>query len=271
MSLKLMYITNDAEVAKIADDCGVDRIFVDLEKVGKAARQANADTVLSNHSIEDISKIKANVRNAKVIVRSNPIHAGSKTELEAIAKSPADIAMLPYFATAKEAEAFIATIGGRKRTCLLFETPDAVKNAEDILSVGGIDEVFVGLNDLHLGYKMKFLFEPLADGTVDRLCNLFASKGLPYGFGGIAKLNCGLLPARIVLGEHYRLNSGCAILSRSFCNTSIVTDHAEVKAIFDAGVKEIRDYEMFLGNADTAFFEENRKELISRVSAIVGK
>ena len=34
MALKLMYITNDPRVAEIADQAGVDRIFVDLETVG---------------------------------------------------------------------------------------------------------------------------------------------------------------------------------------------------------------------------------------------
>ena len=31
MSLKLMYITNKPEVARIVEDAGVDRIFVDME------------------------------------------------------------------------------------------------------------------------------------------------------------------------------------------------------------------------------------------------
>lgn len=37
--LKLMYITNQSDVAKIADENGVDRIFIDLEKIGKKERQ----------------------------------------------------------------------------------------------------------------------------------------------------------------------------------------------------------------------------------------
>ena len=42
--LKLMYITNDENVAKIADKHGVDRIFVDLEQIGKQERQGGMDT-----------------------------------------------------------------------------------------------------------------------------------------------------------------------------------------------------------------------------------
>ena len=37
--LKLMYITNDPTVAKIAADAGVDRIFIDMEVLGTAERQ----------------------------------------------------------------------------------------------------------------------------------------------------------------------------------------------------------------------------------------
>ena len=37
--LKLMYITNKPAIAKIAADAGVDRIFIDMEVLGKAERQ----------------------------------------------------------------------------------------------------------------------------------------------------------------------------------------------------------------------------------------
>ena len=47
MSLKLMYITNRTDVAKVAQSCGVDRIFVDMEYIGKEERQGGLDTVKS--------------------------------------------------------------------------------------------------------------------------------------------------------------------------------------------------------------------------------
>lgn len=57
MSLKLMYITNRPEIAQIAETAGVDRIFVDLEYIGKAERQGGMDTVQSHHTLEDVKKI----------------------------------------------------------------------------------------------------------------------------------------------------------------------------------------------------------------------
>ena len=97
----------------------------------------------------------------------------------------------------------------------LVETPESVEKIDKILNLSGIDEIFIGLNDLSLGYGKKFMFELLTDGTVERLCLQFKQRGVPYGFGGIASLGKGLLPSEYVIREHYRLGSTCAILSRS--------------------------------------------------------
>ena len=58
MALKLMYITNNPTIAHIAEDAGVDRIFVDMEYIGKADRQGGMDTVQSHHTVEDIKAIR---------------------------------------------------------------------------------------------------------------------------------------------------------------------------------------------------------------------
>lgn len=53
MALTLMYITNDPAVALIAEKNGVDRIWVDLETLGKEQRQKGLNSVKSHHTIED--------------------------------------------------------------------------------------------------------------------------------------------------------------------------------------------------------------------------
>ena len=60
--LTLFYITNKPEVALIADKYGVDRVWIDLEVLGKELRQKNLDTVKSKHSISDIERIKTENR-----------------------------------------------------------------------------------------------------------------------------------------------------------------------------------------------------------------
>ena len=281
--LKLMYITNRPEVAAIAENAGVERIFVDMEYIGKSERQGGMDTVQCRHTIEDIRAIRACVKKAEVMVRCNPIHeetenyCSSKQEIDEAVKAGADIIMLPYFKTVDEVQTFIRLVGGRTKTLLLFETPEAVEVVDEILALDGIDEVFVGLNDLSLGYKKKFMFELLADGTVERLCNTFKRKGIPYGFGGIASLGKGLLPSERVITEHYRLGSTCAILSRSFCNMQLIDDVEEIRTIFHKGLCDIRNFEREcaerLAANDTNYFKENTilvKEGVAKIVESIG-
>lgn len=273
MPLKLMYITNNPEVARIAEEAGVERIFVDMEYIGKSDRQGGMDTVQSRHTPADAALLRSSLKRAELLVRCNPIHEATESygssadELNAIIEAGADVIMLPYFKTAEEVRTFLRLVGGRARTMLLFETPEAVAAVEEILSLEGIDEVFVGLNDLSLGYGMKFMFRLVADGTVERLCHLFADRGLPYGFGGIAALGKGMLPSEYVIKEHYRVGSTCAILARSFCNTQIITDLPEIRRIFNDGLRDIRAYEETC-RATPETWESNRRELCEIVSRI---
>lgn len=267
--IKLMYITNNPTIAEIADSAGVDRVFIDLEVVGKAERQGGMDTVQSHHSISDIPIVKQKLRNSELLVRSNPIYNDSKNEINKIVTSGADIIMLPFFKTAEEVTHFVDYVGGRARTMLLFETKESVDCIDEILAIDGIDEYYIGLNDLHLSYGLDFMFQLLADGTVDNIVTKFKATGKPYGFGGIAKLGGGLLPAEHVIAEHYRLGSTIGILSRSFCNCDKVSDKNIILSLFDDGVPEIRTLEYNLANQSGEFFEENHKFVINAVNDIV--
>ena len=66
--LKLMYITNRPEIARIAESAGVDRIFVDMEFIGKDARQKGLDTVKSHHTVQDAANIKQAISKAELLV-----------------------------------------------------------------------------------------------------------------------------------------------------------------------------------------------------------
>lgn len=274
MAMKLMYITNKPEVAKIAEHAGVERIFIDMEYIGKAERQRGMDTVQNHHTTEDVRMIREVVSKSEVLVRVNPIHnqtelyCGSEDEINGVIAAGADVVMLPYFKTAEEVREFIRMVAGRAKTILLLETPEAVDKLDEILSIQGIDEIHIGLNDLSLGYGRKFMFELLADGTIETLCNKIKQKEIPYGFGGIASLGNGLLKGEYVIKEHYRLGSIGAILSRSFCNLSKIEDLNIAREIFERGVKEIREYEKMCQRCSVQEFEENRCIVQERVAAI---
>lgn len=277
MPLKLMYITNDAEVAKIAESAGVDRIFVDLEYIGKDLRQGGMDTVQNRHTVEDIMNIRKTLTKSKLLVRVNPMHEAtpdhesSESEITRVADAGADIIMLPYFKTAAEVSGFVKAVGGRSKTMLLFETPESVKNINEILSVEGIDEVYIGLNDLSLGYGYKFMFKPLANGMVDNITARFKQKGLCFGFGGIASLGKGAVPSEMIIAEHYRLGSTCAILSRSFCNTSQNNDTRLLNNVFNEGISEIRQWERYCKEQSSSFFEDNSRLIKEQINNICGE
>lgn len=274
--LKLMYITNQPQIAQIAQAAGVDRIFVDMERLGKQERQGGMDTVQSSHTVADVANLRHVVTDSQLLVRCNPIHeacegyCGSDEEIEAVVKNGADMIMLPYFKTLEEVEKFIGLVDGRTKTNLLVETPEAVEAIDEILAIPGIDEVHIGVNDLSLGYHKKFMFELLCDGTVEKLCGKIREAGIPFGIGGIASLGRGMLPAEYLIKEHYRLGSTAAILSRSFCNANRIENINIIRRIFHNGVHDIRAFEEECVEADAENLLENKREIEKIVKTIVG-
>ena len=271
-----MYITKRPEIAKIAEDAGVDWIFVDMEFIGKDIRQGGLDTVQNHHTIQDILNVKNAVSKAKILVRINPIHDAlenyfsSQDEIEETIKAGADIIMLPFFKTLKEVRMFIDLVNGRAKTCLLIETPEAALLIDEILEIKGIDMIHLGLNDLHLALGMKFMFELLANGTVDCLSSKIKNKGIPFGFGGVASLKGGALPGSMIIKEHYRLGSSMVIVSRSFCNTDKITDLEDVRRIFEKGISDIRQLEIQSEEA-IKYFSKNREAVVRCVNNIINK
>lgn len=268
MPLKLMYITNNPDVALAAERYGVDRIFVDLETLGKEERQKDMNTVKSKHTIRDIKVISSLLTTSEMLVRINPWNTNSIKEIDDVILAGGDIIMLPMWKTVEEVKEFINAVNKRAKVILLLETKEAAEIIDDIMMIEGIDEIYIGLNDLHLSYGMKFMFEPLSNGIVENLCKKIKAKNIPYGFGGIARLGEGLLPAEKVIMEHYRLGSTIVILSRSFCNTN---QNANYEELFMREICRLRNYEDGLGSMDAKEFNENQLLVCSIVENIVNE
>ena len=264
MALKVFYITNNLDVALIAEKAGVDRIWVDLETLGKEERQKGINSVKSHHTIHDIEMISPRLTKAEMLVRVNPWNINSKKEIDGVIAAGAQIIMLPMWKSAQEVRNFIDAIGGRVRATILLETKEAEECLDEVLEINGIDEIHIGLNDLHLSYGLKFMFELLVNGTVERIINKIKLKGIPYGFGGISHLGDGLIPAEMIIMEHYRLGSTRAILSRGFCDQTKSLN--EVEKEFIQNMKELRRFEL---NIDCLCFESNKAELARLVNDIV--
>jgi len=242
--IDLLSITNNPEQAAQCDRLAGMRIFVDLERKGKAERQAGRNTFISSHQMADVGRMKAVLKSSRLMVRVNPIdmadlHA-TRTEVDQVVAEGADLIMLPMFSTASELQQFSVIVNGRLPIVALLETVGALHSLDDWVATSGIYEVFVGLNDLHISLGCRFMFEPLLLGYVDQVATAAKQAGVRFGFGGIARITEGLLAGRDVLGEHLRLGSQAVILSRTF-NRTVSDSQGDVA--FEDAVAELRKAE----------------------------
>ena len=262
--LELLQITNDPAFARRCDDLGGFRLFVDLERMGKAERQAGRNTFISAHALEDVGRVKSVLRNSPLMVRVNPLHAGTAAEVDDVLAEGADMVMLPMFRDASDVREFVSLVDGRAPIVLLLETAAAFESLDTWIGTPGLAEVYVGLNDLHLSLGCRFMFEPLARGLVDRVAAAAKSKQLRFGFGGVARLDEGHLPGRDVLAEHVRLGSGAVILSRTFHRPG-------EGASFEDEVTQLREVEAQLAQRTPDEVEADRKRIAALIEAIAAR
>ena len=267
--MNLMLLTGDPSYAKRAQDCGVDRIFVDLEYINKAERQRGRNTYITQYTLDTIAPVRKVLNKSKLLVRINPIHSNSKMEIDRAIDEGADMLMIPMVYDAHDVETFISMVDGRAYTIPMIETARAMVHLDDILAVKGVDEIFIGLNDLHISLGLSFMFEPLSGGLVEYMAKKINAVGIPWGFGGIAKIGEGLLPAEKIIAEHYRLGSTSVILSRTFRNEV----DAEGKKVLDLKeeVGKIRNTELEIKQWSEKQFNDNMSEVIMGVNKIITK
>ena len=229
MALEYFYITNNQSVALACERAGVDRIFVDMEYIGKDERQKGLDTVKNHHTVQDVKNIMAVIKKSKLMVRVNPIHNGSVNEINSVIAAGADFIMLPMWKTVEDVKQFLDIVDGRAKTMLLLETEEARLCLDDVLKLKG---------------RIKF------------------------GIGGVGKVNSNnLLPAENILCEHYRLGSSMAILARAFCDWEKY-DIDEFEKIITDGIAENRVFEKEIENKNSSYFDEMHKQTANIIDKI---
>ena len=82
--MQFLMIVDDPDIASYVSKNGVNRLFVDLETIGKNVRQRNMNTWKSAQTFNDVSKIRLAVPEGHVLVRINPLHEGTKAELDEV-------------------------------------------------------------------------------------------------------------------------------------------------------------------------------------------
>jgi hypothetical protein len=261
---RLTLITNDPVLAAEADAAGVDRVGVDLERLGKAERQAEEDTRLSEHRLDDLAAVARSLARADLFVRLNPLNPGTSLEMETALQSGAKVLMLPFFRTANEVDRFVRLADGRAHIVILLETAPAVLRIREVLAVSGIGEVMLGLNDLRLQFGVRSHFEVLASPLIDMLAGEVRRVGLPLAVGGVARVDDPCLPisSDLVYAQFPRLGATGAWLARSFFRG------VPARWEFRLAVREVRRRLSHWASASPAELERAREDLARQARQI---
>jgi len=248
--IELIVITGNPQTAKHCIESGVNRIMVDLEILGKRERQAHRDTLISAHTIEQVISVADQIGGSRMIVRTNPLHEDLELEIESVLACRPRFLMLPMVRKPADVVRYAEIVAGRSQIIPLVETKDGIRNIEKIASLDAVNEVYIGLNDLHLELGCRFLFEPLASGMIDSAITEIKKAGKPFGFGGIARLDEGTIPGSRILAEHVRLGSSTLILSRMFHRRMSDLGSLESDSTFAESISEFRTTEARLRKQD---------------------
>ena len=126
--------------------------------------------------------------------------------------------MLPYFSNPSELEAFVDIVGGRAEVSALVETRSAADGIERLVRVPGVAEIHVGLNDLHLHLKLPSHFHVLGLPLFARIAQCVREAGIPFGFGGVARVSDESLPvpSRLMLAQFPYFGADRSLVSRAF-------------------------------------------------------
>jgi 2-keto-3-deoxy-L-rhamnonate aldolase RhmA len=215
----LTALTRDPAVIRAADQAGVDRIGIDIERLDKHLRQDRGSGArFSDHDMEDLEIVAANVTHAELFVRINSLHAGSPAEIGRALELGAQAIMLPYFTAPWQARRFVEMVGGRAKPVLLVETAAAAARIGEIVALPGVAEIMVGLNDLHRSMGLSGPFEALTSELMGAVAAAVRDAGLRFGFGGVGRAGDETLPVApdLVYAQYPLLNATTAWLARSF-------------------------------------------------------
>lgn len=209
--LRLLLFTTDPALALDAEDAGLDGLIVDWE----ATRPGRGDQSVPGgapDTLEDLARLTSRV-SLPVTVRVNN-SPDLPDEIDRALDHGAGGIMFPMARRSEEIEEFLRLLGGRAGSIVQIETVEILDQLDRIRGLPW-DFAFLGFHDLMLSRGDPWLWEPLMDGTVERV---FASlKGRSVGFAGATCVHRGSpVPFLMLLSEMARLKCAVTFLRRTF-------------------------------------------------------
>lgn len=256
-TFSLTLLTRDPVVAELGDRAGIDHIGLDFETLGKRRRQPDSGAWISDHAFSDIEPIRQVLRHARLFARSDPLHDDTSVQIESLLDAGVRSLMLPMFTDASEVARYVDLVGGRAYVSLLLETPQALVRIDDILQVAGVDEISVGLNDLHRALGLRSHFEVLTSDLMTMLSDKVRGRGIRFGFGTLGKVGDAHLPIPpdLVFAQYARLGATSGRLFRFFQGP------APREVDYGLEVRLLRERLTYWHKQGTAAWEEARRDL----------
>lgn len=239
-SFNYIAITNDPKQAQNLSECGIQQIMVDTETIGKVERQGHKDTIISDHSLNDIIALKNLNLESDIICRINPFHNGSFDEIDTAIRNGADVIMIPMITSMENYKYMVDRISDKAKVLPLVETPYSFFKLSEILSYSNLFQIHFGLNDLCISLGMKNLFEVLLSQTFQDTVRNVKISGLVKGIGGIGDPQISQKVSPLALLNRYmKCGSNSVILSRSFFTKSTEKEYIiRSLEIFENAIKK---------------------------------
>ena len=210
---ELLLFHTDPHVVAEATGAGIDGFIVDWERRGKDRRQAGQDTQINNDTRADLERVRGATA-ARVLCRVNGFGPWTRREIDAAVHAGADEVLLPMVREPDEVDRALRMVNGRCGLDILVETQAGVRQTPQLVR-RPLSRVYVGLNDLRIDRGREDLFEPLADGTVDRIRSYV--RGPKFGVAGLTLPGRGApVPSRLLAAELVRIRADFTFLRRSF-------------------------------------------------------
>ena len=253
-SFNYIAITNDPKQAQNLSKCGIQQIMVDTEIMGKVERQGHKDTIISDHSLNDIIVLKNLSLEAEIICRINPFHNRTFYEIDTAIRNGADVIMIPMITSMEDYQSMVSMINNRAKVLPLIETPYSFFKLSEILDYSKLTQIHFGLNDLCISLGMKNLFEVLLSQTFQDTVSNLKTSGLTKGIGGIGDPQISQRVSPLALLNRYmKCGSNSVILSRSFFTNSTEKEYI------------MRSLEIFENSIKAGYNSSTDSELIKQV------
>lgn len=220
--------TDDLTVALEAEHAGIFSVVIDWARTYHPLRSIT----FTSDQPGKIARLAANLR-IPVTVQLNQLGPKTADEVEHALDMGARILMLPRPTHPAEVESFISLVRGRAQTLIKLETESLAERVADLRGLPW-DFLHVDLINLSLDQNHDWVWEPLLDGTVDRICSVLAGRSI--GFGMAAPIGERKpVEALALLREMARLHCGLTMLGPSFAVAAVERNLTlELKVLYAA-------------------------------------